>query len=822
MIDLLTLTSALAATFTPEALPADALQEPAQTERVFKFLALPEAWVLGLIIAPAVIWFARWSYGGLGRLERGPRIALSVLRGLAITLMLVLCFQPAWETRRYRRVTTEVHVLVDDSASMQRQDSYPDEATRGALQEVLGPGISLGEGAANPSRTDLVQRILARPDGLLSQIAENHELRLFRFSRKPQPLSDLSTLKAEGTATHIGDALDLHLSASGGSDLEAVILVSDGRSNGGLEPSDVAVKYRTADVPIHTLGVGDPSATRNAWIVGPPGPQEALVEEEVAFDVTVRAEGLAGRTTSVTLMGSLDGAPFQPLTNSTVLLPPDGEAGALRLYHAFPRQGDWTLRFELGGLPEETSSEDNTDTRFLRVNDERIRVLYIEALPRWEYRYLKNALKRMDASIEAQVWLADASAAFTQEHSEDLPPLTSLPRTPEELKEYHVVLLGDVAPEVLAPTTEGQRAWLEMLRDFVEFGGGVGFLFGEAAMPEAYRRTPIEELLPVELLSRADLQRNPPDWRREFVAAVEDAARPHDIAMLRREPAANTRLWRDGLATLRVYYPVLRARPGSQVILRHPTESNRYGNLVVAAAGEYPRGRVFWSGTDETWRWRDPYAEKYHDPFWRNVVRYLAGGRLQRRDDRFELLVDRVLVDTGDKLRVDLRVLDDGTSGALPKTWPVFVRTTDGELEPRELRQVPSEPDRYSNTFTLTEIGPVSFLVLEGNNPAGDVLGRQDVLVRIPDRELADASQDAAALRAISDATRTGDGESRGGIYLPLARADELAAEFRGGRPNTAPLETITDPIWDQAWTLFALLGLLGAEWLLRKRVRLV
>ena len=37
------------------------------------------------------------------------------------------------------------------------------------------------------------------------------------------------------------------------------------------------------------------------------------------------------------------------------------------------------------------------------------------------------------------------------------------------------------------------------------------------------------------------------------------------------------------------------------------------------------------------WRWRDPYAEIYMDPFWRNVVRHLARGRLERRDELLEL-----------------------------------------------------------------------------------------------------------------------------------------------------------------------------------------
>ena len=48
--------------------------------------------------------------------------------------------------------------------------------------------------------------------------------------------------------------------------------------------------------------------------------------------------------------------------------------------------------------------------------------------------------------------------------------------------EYHVILLGDVPPERIAPSEEGRRRWLQMLVDFVEFGGGVGFLTGRSEM----------------------------------------------------------------------------------------------------------------------------------------------------------------------------------------------------------------------------------------------------------------------------------------------------------------------------------------------------
>src|SRR5262249_38300284 len=95
------------------------------TEETFRFLAAPPVWVVALVVVPAAVALAAWSYGGLKRLEQRPRIALSVLRGLALLFCCGLAFQPAFERTVYHKTQSQVHVLIDDSASMLRRDGYP-------------------------------------------------------------------------------------------------------------------------------------------------------------------------------------------------------------------------------------------------------------------------------------------------------------------------------------------------------------------------------------------------------------------------------------------------------------------------------------------------------------------------------------------------------------------------------------------------------------------------------------------------------------------------------------------------------------------------
>ena len=114
--------------------------------------------------------------------------------------------------------------------------------------------------------------------------------------------------------------------------------------------------------------------------------------------------------------------------------------------------------------------------------------------------------------------------------------------------------------------------------------------------------------------------------------------------------------------------------------------------------------------------------------------------------------------------------------------------------ERRTLRATPGDPGTFQGTFTMADPGAFSFLVFANQNPADAVQAREDVLVRIPDRELAQSSQDAETLQRIAEASSGQDGRAR---YVFLADAEELAKDFAGRRPYENREETRTRPAWD-------------------------
>ena len=105
--------------------------------------------------------------------------------------------------------------------------------------------------------------------------------------------------------------------------------------------------------------------------------------------------------------------------------------------------------------------------------------------------------------------------------------------------------------------------------------------------------------------------------------------------------------------------------------------------------------------------------------------------------------------------------------------------------------------------------------MFDNDNPADKVLAREDVLVKIPDREMTHSSQDRATLESIAAA-------SKAGHYVFLGDAHQLADEFKDRRTPDREIHRQVRTLWDKSWVLAAILGLLAAEWILRKRARLV
>jgi uncharacterized membrane protein len=788
--------------------------EPTGLEQSLRLLDLPPAWVVVLVVLPL---FAAAAWIGYGRehLTRFMRTTLFSLRVAAFVLLGLVLARPVRVERREEVHPASVLVLVDDSASMRRSDSYGDEALRDALEEASGLP------PASATRLDLARGVLERV--LLPLFARTrYQVELYSFSESASPVSDLTALSGRGGATHLGDAVYQALAGQRGKNVTDTVVISDGRSNGGASALDAARAAGVAGVPVHTLVVGDTRAEKNAVLELVDAPSEALEGDELGVTVRVRGRGTSAGERVQLLLEELEGEDGERvLAEEDVELTEEGERVVLVAQSAasLASGGERRLRVSLPPLEGETMVDDNRLEFTVHVSPARIRVLFVEGYPRWEYRFVKNLLLRADKNIDVQCFLLSATKDFPQEASAGLPSLSAVPTSRDELLDaYDVVILGDVDPYAISPDPKKCEDFLRALREFVEAGGGLLFQAGEFHNPRALANTPLEDVLPIQLDSTRMLAFEG-DTRTEFRPKLEDPNHPHEILRLAVEPAGNRALWEDPVEGLRGFYwymPVQKVKPGAQVLLRHPTDRNvQTGeNYPLMVLGYFPAGRTVFLAVDSTYRWRYRYGDRYLDTFWRNSMRWLALGRLKSGDRRYRIESSRSSYDIEDRVQLEVRVLDEDYRPSEEPTQAVGWSGPDGVEHELELAREPDRLGVYRGGLEVDRPGIYRAWV-EGRVDGRDQrVSATEFEVVLPSRENQDPAPDPENMRLL--ATKTG------GQFLDLGRARALAGEFPGGEERREPISSRLEDAWDGWHTLLLALLLLGAEWILRKRAELL
>jgi uncharacterized membrane protein len=782
------------------------LQAAESASREWRLVDVPETWILVLIILPLIVAVCFLGYRS-EPISATWKVTLGCLRFAAIALLCLILFRPVVVEREEHVLPAEVLILLDDSASMSRVDSYADEAMRQGLAP-FAPG-----GLARAARVDLARN--AATERLLPALqSKGYETRVLRFDATATSMSNPASLSGHGHATHLGDSLAAALERHRGRHITDVILVSDGRSTGGSPYVDAARSAAAAGIPVHSLLVGDPRPEKNLHLELVEVPPNVLEGDEFTVSVRIDGRGLPpGSTTQILLEELRPSGEPRLITEDLVEVSEDG----VRVVLVVPpstRSGvrERRLRVSVPPVTDETLLDDNTLDLSVAVTPERIRVLYVDGYPRWEYRYLKNLLLRADSHLEARCFLLSATPDFVQESSRDLAPLTSVPTSRRELLEdYDVVILGDVNPYAISSDPARSEEFLESLREFVEGGGGLLFQAGEYDNPYSFEGTALEDLLPVTLdaTTRASFSG---DTRREQRPTLEDPAAPHQIVRLHSDIETNRRLWETeaGLRGFYWYQPVARAKPGAQVLLRHPTDEGRHGRFPLLSVGYYPSGRTMFLALDSTWMWRYRFGDRYHERFWRNAVRWLALGRLKSGNRRVRLDSLKARWSLEERITVEARVLDEDFRPSRADAHEAWLEDPDGARTRLRLEKVAGREGLYRAGFSLERPGRWR-VVLERD---GEPPALTDFEVSLPSLETANPSPDPEALLAIARIT---SGEAH-----HLAQLEALLEAFPGGEERREPVSTRLEDAWDEWHTLLLALALLSTEWILRKRVELV
>ncbi len=769
--------------------------------------AIPN-WVVLLIGIGVVAYVASIYWRDAKHASRKVRLSFIALRLLLIAVALIFLTELSLSIDRTGLPT--VIVLIDDSASMGLEDHYT-TAEEAAIQKW-----SHAVKTSSKSRLHLAQQLLSTSDGkFLKQIMKNHQVRLYRFSEIAIPLGDskavtqsnikevinkLQQIKAEGTTTRPGPAVRKILDDLRGMPPSAIVILTDGiTSSSKNDRLTIAAKYAHSKlVPIYTIGIGSEEPAHDLQLYDMFVDEVAFVEDPITFSAKIKSFGYRNQKVTITLRDAKD---KKVLSSKTIKIREDGTAVKVELPYAPPLKGEYDYVLEVTGKLTESDQSNNHQTRHVSVRQEKIRVLLADGYPRYEYRFLQHLLER-DKTILLHTVLQDADLEYAVE---DETALEHFPIKREDLFQYDVIIFGDLNLEYLS------NGVMKNLRDFVrESGGGLISIAGINHNPLSYRNTPLDVLLPIELSSVKKPDPNAMITNSFHPNLTIEGRKGSAIFRFVDSEEESIKIW-DELPGLHWLLECSQLKPGAVIFAEHPVTKGLHRKLPVICMQRFGAGKVIFHATDELWRWRFRTEDLYYGRYWIQAIRYLSRSKLLGKDRGAELTVGRSLYQRGDAIQLRLRFLDERIRPTEKDAVKIILEGRNNIQRKLRLKSITEAPNVFEGETEPLPEGSyhawVAAPLFQGAPPS------VDFRVEAPVQELQTRQLDKLELTQTARITH--------GKYFSIAKAAQLPKSLPVGSP--VALES-TDPIllWNRWELLLLFTGLILAEWLLRKRRRLV
>ncbi len=742
-----------------------------------------------VLVGVAIVWFA---YNHEGR-SRRVKVGLGLFRTALVLLTIALLNRPVLTLTQSRVEPSVLAVLIDDSLSMRIKD------------------VAAGESVT--ARIDAVAELLNGQNAkLLHDLAKVHQLHFYRFDADATAIElgtdrTLPAIEPQGQKTQVTTAVRTVLRDLQGQRLAGVVVLTDGRDMPQQSIASAIDDVKDFGVGVYPVPVGSDQPLRNIEMQQVTANDAVFAKDIASIRATVRVTGPGAQPVTVRLKDKATGQPVLDPAGKPIeqtITPADDQPQEVELLMRPDEPGELNLIVEADAQAGEIDAADNAREIQMAVLDAKINVLYVEGYPRWDYRYLKTEMMR-DRTVNISCLLTSADPTFAQEGDR---PITRFPQTPEELADYDVVLFGDVDPR------EFSDSQLQLVADFVSRkGGGFAMTAGPRFSPQAWKGTPIEAILPVDV-TRTQAE----DWgiggatiAEGFRPVLTKEGQASPLFRFFADRAENEKFLKDGWQPIFWYVRGIVAKSGvGETLAEHPSEVGPDGHRApLIVSGRYGAGRTIFNAIDESWRWRYYTGESIFDTYWVQELRLLARSRkLGQR--KITLAAQKPVYDLGQQVRLIVRVIDPQLQSQLPEQIRVQLMDAQGQVvaQPTLLKQEGGETLLAS--FPADRVGRFT-VKLPSVAPGVDEL-TLPLVVAVPRLELATPQVDRTTLARLASET--------GGQVIDLADARERLPQIPSAE-RLVPLLS-SQPLWDAPIILTLFAVLITMEWVGRKMFGMV
>ncbi len=727
-------------------------------------------WLLFVLLAAAagaLFWNIRRNKLELSSLRT---YGIWAAQSLLLALLLFMLWRPAISVARLRPQQNVVAVLLDHSRSM------------GLAND---PSSSGGK-----TRIQAAEELLN--DTLLPGMASKFQIRSYQFGRDASRVEIPKGLKADDDATRIGDSLK-HIAAEAGTmPLGAIVLLTDGGDNSGGIDRETLAQLKQLKVPVHTVGFGPDHFEKDVEVQDVAVPARVMPNSRVNARISFRQHGYADQKAKVVVREN-----GRPIAQQDFTLKADVEQSQTVVFNS-GEKGAHSFQIGIEPLQGEESKANNAVIRVVSVTQKKLRILYIEGEPRWEYKFMRRAVEDETSLDLVSMLRTTQNKIYRQGIGNPTELEGGFPSKPEELFAYDALIIGSVEANYFS------NAQQQMIKDFADRrGGGVMFMAGRFALNEGgYANTPMAEMMPVHLTTEKT-------WSRDFSdVALTDPGRESPITRIEEGREASAARWKK-MPQIANYAGVGTPKPGAVVLMNVVPQGHRPSPLLTIQ--NYGHGRTAVFATAGTWRWKmlQEHSDKTHATFWQQLLRWLVNetpGQVSASTPKQVL---------SDETRVPLRaVVRDKQYNVVPGAVVEATMTRpDGTSAVFELKPDPLEPGTYTGDYSADKAGSyVAEIVARQGFSKEDKaeLGRDTVTFLREDgvAENFNAAQNKDLLEKLSADT--------GGSYFMQSKAKRLGEEVTVSEAGITAHDNLD--IWDMPILFLLVVLIRGGEWLLRRK----
>ena len=759
----------------------------------------------GILLCIAIsISITVYGYLRIGQpLENTVRNILIALRFCAITILLGCLLAPMIVEKKDITPPTNLSILVDTSLSMQMEDNY--------------------SGKSDQSRLDQVKHILnEETHEFISTLRSDYKVHIYNFDTRTHAdaVSSLD-FSPKGLLTDITSSIRDVVSLWKGQQNAGVVLISDGAHNA----SNIDVAEITGmDTPIYAIGVGSAVPPKDIRISKVDVLPVAYIGHESIVGITITQSGYENESVRVALRkvdsNQLVDATILNVSKDTAIQDPsitDATQHYVELKLTPEREGNYQYSVTIPSLEGELTYANNEKTFSLKVVKAKLSVLYYEGRPRWEYAFLKRTLERdpdIDATILMRMNQVNPETVLSQNdgyypiestsHSVNKQPIR-FPESIEELRQYDVLILGDLSEQHLTKTQQ------QAISTYViEHSKSVIFLPSKTALGRGgFNGTLFADILPIQIPNNGC-----PENHGEFAVTSTQAGLFHPILQLDDSSERNTEMWQN-LPVLTLYFSGYQQKAGTTTLLKKVDGSPI---LLFQRVG---LGKSLLFTAEGLWHWnfgvnsyKDSKYRTAYQRFWAQTVRWMAQ---ESEDKSVYISTDASSYAQYDEVDIRVRtfgqtfqsqdIMDVQLEITSPRGITFPLKTRVGKIETQT-----GNVGNYSAKLKLDEYGRYSIRAVAMRQ--NRVLGEDEINISVHQQliEMESPQLNETLLKGIAQQT--------GGIYLNIDSIDSLHEHIIADEKPVF-VDTQRD-LWTHPLLLIIIVGLLGSEWFIRKRVGLV